>query len=89
MTVAEVGDSDILCFWFQEKERFRRKTFPAATLVAEGPETKVFDPPATVEVSPTIAGEGEMGKILAHSLETQKKVALQKLDETKPLLRDD
>jgi hypothetical protein len=36
-----------------------------------------------------IEGDGSMGSILAHSMETQKKAAHLKLDESKPLLRDD
>ena len=36
----------------------------------------------------TVEGEGDMGQILAHSLDTQKQAALKKLEDEKPLLRD-
>jgi len=54
MTVAEVTNKDVLCFWFQaadrlNAERLRKRTFPLITLVAAGSETKLFDAPTTVE----------------------------------------
>lgn len=96
MTAAKMVDDGIRCMWFESNEFLRQETFPPATLVVwesfdvptDGPAAALTDPVATVDVPP-IQGEGEMGKILAHSLDTQKKAALQKLDEIKPLLRDE
>src|ERR1700679_3703001 len=87
MTVASIENENVCCFWFAGNERFRQRMFPQVTLVSDGPEIKMFDAPETVEIA--VGGDGGMGTILARSLETQRQAAVQKLEELKPLLRDD
>ena len=91
MTVVKVTEDDLRCMWFESNEFLRQEVFPVVALVdwepfevrPEDPEVKTFDAPMTVEA------EGDMGNILAHSLDTQRQAALKKLEEEKPLLRDD
>jgi len=95
MTVAKVIEDRAKCVWFNSSVSLTQAILPLATLVAaepeaEGPTARVFDVPATVEAEPRpIEGDGSMGNILAHSMDTQKKSAQMKLDDSKPLLRDD
>jgi uncharacterized protein YodC (DUF2158 family) len=90
MTIAKVVEGRARCIWF-DGGTLCKSILPIAALVTteqvEGPEPKIFDP-ASVTIPP-VRGDGDMGGILAHSMETQKKAALQRLDEVKPLLRDD
>ena len=97
MTVVKVTEDDVRCMWFESNEFLRQEVFPTFALATwepfevptEGPEGKTFDVPTTVQADFSIPGEGDMGKILAHSLDTQKQLALKKLEDEKPLLRDD
>lgn len=95
MTVTKLADDDAKCMWFESNEFLRQETFPSVALVIYegfdvGPAMKLTDPDPEPTVNvPQIQGEGEMGNVLARSLDAQKKAALQKLDEAKPLLRDD
>lgn len=91
MTGTKLLDDEVKCMWFESGVVLRQEVFPSAALVdmepAAGPEAKVFDPDATVPI-PALRGEGDIAEILAHSMETQKKAALMKLEENK-LLRGD
>jgi uncharacterized protein YodC (DUF2158 family) len=85
MTVIKLVEKEIKCMWFESGVVLRSESFPEAALVSAEPlarsEAKVYDPDAV--------GAGDMGEILAHSMETQKKVAVKRAEEDKPLLRDD
>ena len=86
LTVAKITGDEVLCFWFESGDSFRQQAFPAATLVNS---VEDFDVPVEEPVQPPVPdlallkfpveGEPSMGRILADSMETQRKAARHKI----------